>query len=181
MDDRLMRQGTRILNPGKVLRLRNAAGRQLGVVRGAVWITQSGDRRDPVIEAGGSFCFDRDGVALVQALGGEAVVVLESGLAPEGERPRAEPLPSADLRALRREALRLRNEAVSALVAVAALGLRTRWKQFLAWLARGIFGAPPRGSATREVARLNDHVLRDLGLRRDQVMFTGRPESCLHC
>jgi len=111
------------MNPGEVLRLRDAAGRHLGVVQGAVWITQHGDRRDPVLESGASFRFDRDGLSLVQPLGGPATVVLEAGLVPENET----------------------------------------------------------GRAARALGGLSDHLLHDLGLRRDQIRFGGHTPPCLHC
>jgi hypothetical protein len=71
----------RTLQPGKALRLKNAAGRRLSVVRGAVWITQEADPRDHVLEAGEAFCFDRPGLAIVLALGGAAQIALQDGLA----------------------------------------------------------------------------------------------------
>jgi hypothetical protein len=111
------------INPGEVLRLRDAAGRHLGVMQGAVWITQHGDRRDPVLESGASFRFDRDGLSLVQPLGGPATVVLEAGLVPENET----------------------------------------------------------GRAAHALGGLSDHLLRDLGLRRDQIRFGGHTPPCLHC
>ena len=83
MDTGMMLKGLLTINPGEILRLRDAAGRHLGVVHGTVWITQHGDRRDPVIESGASFRFERNGLSLVQPLGGPATVVLEAGLAPE--------------------------------------------------------------------------------------------------
>jgi len=71
----------RALEPGKPLRLRNAAGRRLAVVRGDVWITQEADPRDHVLTAGDTFGFDRPGLSIVLALGGVAVLALEDGLA----------------------------------------------------------------------------------------------------
>lgn len=182
MDDRLMRQGTRTLNPGELLRLRDAAGRHLGVVRGAVWITQIGDRRDHVIEAGGSFRFDRDGVAVVQTLGGEAVVVLEADIPGAGDRRRGA-RQDRDLRPaeLRQAASRLRTEAVNALLAAAADRLSAAYKGVIDRAAR-VFRARPAGSAVvQELGRLNDHVLRDLGLSRDQLPLAGRARPCQHC
>jgi len=77
---------------GEPLRLQDASGRHLSAVGGTAWVTQETDLRDPVLGAGETFRFDRDGVALVTPLGGPAQVVLE------GE-------PSAPLRGLARHAL----------------------------------------------------------------------------
>lgn len=89
MDTGLRHQGLRTINPGEVLRLRDAAGRHLTVVQGSVWITQHGDRNDAVLDSGASFRFDRNGLSLVQSLDGAASVVLEEGLVPENETGRA--------------------------------------------------------------------------------------------
>jgi hypothetical protein len=61
------------LQPGQPLRLE---GRRLSVVRGAVWVTQEGDPRDPVLKAGDDLVFDQ-GAAIAQALDGPALVALE--------------------------------------------------------------------------------------------------------
>ena len=76
--------------PTRPLRVRDAQGRHLSVLKGTVWITQDGDLRDIVLEAGADFVFDRPGLAVVQALGAGAVVAAEEGI--ELERP-ASPLP----------------------------------------------------------------------------------------
>lgn len=52
---------------GDVVRVRNGSGALVTVDRGTAWLTQDGDRRDVVLEAGGSFRLDRGGVALVSA------------------------------------------------------------------------------------------------------------------
>lgn len=182
MDDRLMRQGTRTLRPGQVLRLRDPAGRHLGVVRGSVWITQARDRRDRVIDANGTFRFDRDGLALVQALGGDAAVVLEAGLLPEGERSAAAPRTrEPDLELLRREALRLRTEAVNELLTTANDRLRAMWMRVVDRFARAFRTRPPGSGALHELGRLSDHILRDLGFSRDQLPLAGRATPCLRC
>jgi len=68
------------LKPGQPLRLRDAQGRHLSVIEGTIWVTQDGDLRDVVAEAGSEFVFDRPGLAVVQALGGRAVVAAEEGI-----------------------------------------------------------------------------------------------------
>jgi uncharacterized protein YjiS (DUF1127 family) len=85
MDTGLRHQGLRTINAGELLQLRDAAGRHLTVVQGAVWVTQHGDWRDAVLESGASFRFDRNGLSIVQALGSPATVVLEEGLEPASQ------------------------------------------------------------------------------------------------
>lgn len=148
MDTGLRHQGLRTIHPGEVLRLRDAAGRQLTVVQGSVWITQHGDRNDAVLESGASFRFDREGLSLVQSLDGAASVVLEEGLAPENVTGRvvdsAEQVARmpANSERLQRQARRLRAEAL---------------------------------------ASLSDHLLRDLGLRRDLIRIGVHTAGCSHC
>ncbi|MDQ6683921.1 MAG: DUF2917 domain-containing protein, partial [Pseudomonadota bacterium] len=57
---------------GQVLRL-GRSGR-LGVLAGRVWLTQAGDRRDRVIEAGESVELASSRAALIEGWGGDAVV-----------------------------------------------------------------------------------------------------------
>jgi len=146
MDTGLRHQGMRTINPGELLQLRDAAGRHLTVVQGAVWITQHGDRRDPVIESGASFRFERDGLSIVQALGGPATVVLEEGLEPANGRK----ADSSEQRA---------------------------WQ-----LAHSEpFEHRARRMRAETLASLSDHLLRDLGLRRDRIGFGGHMRECAHC
>lgn len=148
MNTARMQQGFLTIQPGEVLRLRDAAGRHLGVVNGAVWITQHGDPRDPVLESGASFRFERNGLSLVQPLGGPATLALEDGLAPENAigrpadpaEPRARQLARSE--PFRHQARHLRAQALSS---------------------------------------LSDHLLRDLGLRRDQIGFGATTRECAHC
>jgi len=42
-------------------------GTRMRCLLGSVWVTQDGDPRDIVLEAGESFTLDRDGVAIVYA------------------------------------------------------------------------------------------------------------------
>lgn len=148
MDSGLRHNGWLTVTPGEVLRLQDAAGRHLSVVRGVVWITQHGDRRDPVLEAGASFRFERDGLSLVQALGGPAIVALEDGLVPEDVTP-------PDAEALAPQPRRL-----------------ARSKRV---------GRNARRMRTQTLASLSDHLLRDLGLRRDRVDFGAHTPECTHC
>lgn len=172
MDTATRQQGGLRLVPGKVLRLADAAGRHLSVVAGTVWITQRGDHRDPIVEQGESFRFARDGLSLVQPLGGSAIVVLEDGLAPDGDELGENR--AARVRVLRAEASRMRAQAVAAMIGVAigqiAVIARTAWRT----LAGSTFPAP-------EDNRLSDHLRRDVGLRRDEIRFTARRGPCLEC
>lgn len=68
------------------LAVQDARGRRLAVVKGAAWVTQDGDRRDTIVEAGDEFVFDRPGSALIQALGAPTLVVLEDRAAAEERR-----------------------------------------------------------------------------------------------
>lgn len=148
MDTGTKPRGWLTVNPGEVLRLRDAAGRHLSVVQGAVWITQHGDARDAVLDGGASFRFDRNGLSLVQPLGGPATVVLEEGLQPE-------------------------NQAVRAADAVE----QRAWK-----LARSEpFQRQAHRLRAETLTRLSDHLLRDLGLRREQVRFGDYTRVCAHC
>jgi hypothetical protein len=50
---------------GDFVCIRHGSGALVTVDRGTAWLTQDGDRRDIVLEAGGSFRLDRGGVAVV--------------------------------------------------------------------------------------------------------------------
>jgi len=179
MDTGLMHQGLVGLRRGEVLRLRDAAGRHLGVVGGAVWVTQDGDRRDWVIEAGHSFRFDRDGLALVVPVNGGASIVLEDGLAPAPQAAR--PAGRAAARdwpvhsmAFEREARRMRAEAVAQILRRLTGWLKSRWQE-----AAGSLGAALRTARTRaQLHALSDHLLRDIGLRREQIDCVARQLPC---
>ena len=59
----------------EVIRFEDAAGTRLRVVRGSVWITQNGDRKDHYLPATRTFTLDRPGLALVQAVQPAELVV----------------------------------------------------------------------------------------------------------
>lgn len=63
------------IRPGDLVRIRNGNGVTVAVERGTAWLTQDGDRRDVVLEAGGSFRLDRDGIAVVSALAAAELTV----------------------------------------------------------------------------------------------------------
>jgi hypothetical protein len=58
-----------------VLNLRDRNGDRVECLDGSVWITQDGDPRDIVLDAGESFVLDRAGTALVYALADARVAV----------------------------------------------------------------------------------------------------------
>ena len=78
------------LTKGEILRVDDACGQSIAVVRGMVWITQEGSPQDTFLSDGESFVFDRRGTALAQAITdtgliafvGEAAEVIEAEPAP---------------------------------------------------------------------------------------------------
>ena len=55
--DTSLRQSIAKLARGEILRVDRALGQSIAVVRGMVWITQEGDRRDTFLSDGDSFVF----------------------------------------------------------------------------------------------------------------------------
>lgn len=175
MDTGQMHKGIIGLPAGEVLRLRVAEGRHIGVVRGVAWVTQDGDPRDIVLGAGESFQFDRDGLALVMALGVEAKLVLEEGLAAQGNMaPRALFLDEADIAYFKRRARRMRAEAAAEIFASLAKTLKGLWGRVV-----GRFSTAISNRRTAHLLRgMSDRTLNDIGLRRDQINCIGRSAPC---
>lgn len=73
---------------GSLLRMQDASGVVLHVLRGSVWVTQEGDRRDHYIGPGEHFRLDRGGVTVVAALRRSCVRVIEPVPAGWGARLR---------------------------------------------------------------------------------------------
>ena len=69
------------LRKGQYLRIEDVAGWSIRAFAGTAWLTQDGDTRDVVLEAGQSFTPERPGGVLLSALG-EARLCLAHG----GER-----------------------------------------------------------------------------------------------
>jgi uncharacterized protein YjiS (DUF1127 family) len=186
MSTELTNKGLVTLAEREVLRFESASGRHVGVVRGNVWVTQHGDVRDHVLRAGESFRFDRDGLALVVALGGAAGVVLEEGLVVQpGAEGRALPTERRAIAArydawlaheehYEREARRLRARAFAELFAGLGRSLKVAWSGF----ARALSTTLLARSTGRELRALNDHLLRDIGVRRDQIDCIARRVPC---
>lgn len=68
------------LNTGELLDINDGEGLTVECLEGAVWITQSNDPRDVVLNAGQSFVLDKPGLALVCAAAGPATVAVAVSL-----------------------------------------------------------------------------------------------------
>lgn len=68
------------VHSGRPLRVRNGCGRRIAVLEGNIWITQDGDPRDIVLQAGDDFRFDRPVAAVITSLGGDARILHEDGV-----------------------------------------------------------------------------------------------------
>jgi hypothetical protein len=68
------------LNTGELLDINDGEGFTVECLEGAVWITQSNDPRDIVLNAGQSFVLDKPGLALICAAAGPAMVAVEASL-----------------------------------------------------------------------------------------------------
>jgi uncharacterized protein YjiS (DUF1127 family) len=173
VDNELMYQGSIGLAPGNILRVREAAGRCVGIVRGTVWITQAGDTCDHLVRAGGHFCFDRDGLALVWPLGDSVRLLLEQGIVAQPSPP--EPLAVTRnnwfvyLPALEHRARRMRSEAIGQAIglglATLAQSLKALWRQISPVVAAAFQAV----NTARNLPALSDSTLKDIGLRRDQI------------
>ncbi len=62
---------------GRVRRVPSPLGRRIECLSGVIWVTQDGDRRDIVLEAGEAFEFDRTRGVLVSALKDSRYLLLE--------------------------------------------------------------------------------------------------------
>ena len=69
-----LKSGAVRLNPRQTLRLHDAAGSTVCAVEGSVWITEEDQPRDIVLERGACYRLREGGLALINALGGEAAV-----------------------------------------------------------------------------------------------------------
>lgn len=177
-----MQGGLAALARGEVLRLQDAAGRHVGVARGTVWVTQERDPKDRILAAGMSFRVTRDGLTLVVPLGGGATVVLEEGLAAQKSVAGAEhPVMAATRDAWRvhtpefeHAARRLRAQTIAGLAAQLGRGLWAAWRGF----AGALEATLEARRTVRELGALSDHLLKDLGLRRDQIDCVARRVPC---
>jgi hypothetical protein len=98
--DEYLIEGALPLLRNEQLRIEDGRDLLIHAWQGTLWITQEGDRRDIVLQAGQSFRLDRNGIALVKCWD-DAVVALTS---PHETRParrivvRARNLPGWNLR-----------------------------------------------------------------------------------
>ena len=60
---------------GKILEIKQALGVTIECLEGSVWVTLDGNMRDVILEAGQSFCVDRQQRTLIQALADRKSVV----------------------------------------------------------------------------------------------------------
>ena len=68
MDRNELTQGCLPLRRGSLLRIEDGRDTVITVLRGELWLTQEGDRRDRYLAAGQSFRLDRQGVAIASAM-----------------------------------------------------------------------------------------------------------------
>jgi hypothetical protein len=67
------------LKARELLPIEDGAGLEVKSLRGDLWITQTGDPEDHIVEGGQSFVLDRPGLTLVTALLGPTVLVVQPG------------------------------------------------------------------------------------------------------
>jgi len=152
------------LKPGAVLRLRSGIGRRVSHVRGTVWVTQDRDTRDIVLENGADLEIEAEGAAVLQALGGPAMVALEDGVevaVASLDRETTSPLAGIDFDRIERDAHAMRAREIGAWASAAATALGEFWKK----LGRRLEAARARD----ELRGLSDRMLRDVGLRRSEI------------
>jgi hypothetical protein len=80
--------GASRIGKGHVHRVSAPKGRRVECLGGVLWVTQDGDRRDIILEAGDAFDFDRAQGVLISALQDATYLLLESGATRERRKPR---------------------------------------------------------------------------------------------
>ena len=70
------------LRHGQSQRLQDARGRVVLCLSGTLWLTQDGDPRDIVLEAGEEAQIDRDGLSILHALSDARYMLSGTGAAP---------------------------------------------------------------------------------------------------
>jgi Protein of unknown function (DUF2917) len=75
---------------GTLKKLRNVQGHGVAVLSGRLWVTQDGDPRDNIVDAGECMRFDRPGLVILQALADTRMLRLDPIAAPvPASRPSA--------------------------------------------------------------------------------------------
>ena len=69
-----LKSGAVRLGPNQTLKVVDGAGSTVQALEGSVWITEENQPKDIVLEAGGCYRLRHLGVAIVNALGGDAAV-----------------------------------------------------------------------------------------------------------
>ena len=69
-----LKSGAVRLGPNQTLKVLDGAGSTVCAVEGSVWITEEDQPKDIVLERGACYRLRQKGLALVNALGGEAAV-----------------------------------------------------------------------------------------------------------
>lgn len=64
------------LEAGSVHRIEDGLGSRVTCLAGNVWVTQAKDLRDILLASGQSFMLDRQGLSIVFALGGPALITV---------------------------------------------------------------------------------------------------------
>lgn len=129
---------------GATLRVADGRAHVVAVFEGQVWLTQDGDPRDVILEAGDSFAFDSPGLVLVQAFRGSRLLVSDAAL----EAP-ALPFSAHELHRMARAQ---RDAAVGAFIAralAAAESTVAGWLERLAVRARQLQRTPLHAAHAR--------------------------------
>ena len=69
-----LKKGAVHLGPNQTLKVVDGAGSTVTAVEGSVWITEENQPRDVVLERGACYRLRAGGLALINALGGEAAL-----------------------------------------------------------------------------------------------------------
>ncbi len=120
---------------GAVLRIAGGEPHVIDVFEGQVWLTQDGDPRDVILEAGESFRFDCDGLTLVQAFRPSRLLVSDV----------AETSRTMNASALHRRARAQRDAAIAALVVRGVAAAEAAVQRLVHRLSRRLSPRPRAG------------------------------------
>jgi len=71
------------LRRGELLRVQAGQGSLVQCLNGTLWLTQDGDLRDIVLEAGDEALIERDGLSIISALSDSRFVLSRSDVLPD--------------------------------------------------------------------------------------------------